>query len=271
MPELPEVETTRRGLSPHILGRTVEAVVVRQPALRWPVPAGLARRLRGHRVDRIDRRGKYLLMGLDNGTLLMHLGMSGSLRVVERDQAPRLHDHLDICFDDRRCLRLHDPRRFGAVLWAGAKPLEHPLLRDLGPEPLSADFSGAYLHARSRGRKLAVKNFIMDGRVVTGIGNIYANEALFDAGILPSRPAGRVSRAGYDALAEAIRAVLGAAIEQGGTTLRDFVNSNGEPGYFKLQLAVYDRAGEPCLRCGTPLRSRVIGQRSTFYCRQCQR
>jgi len=270
MPELPEVETTLRGIAPHLEGRRISEVAVRNPSLRWPVPAEV-RRAEGQAVLNCRRRAKYLLVELENGGLMIHLGMSGSLRVCDPDDAPRKHDHVDIVTDSGRCIRFNDPRRFGALLWWDADPEAHALLRDLGPEPLSDAFSGAHLHRLSRGRKGAVKNFIMDGHVVVGVGNIYASEALFMSGIHPARAAGRVSAVRYEALAAAIRDVLAHAIRRGGTTLRDFVNSEGNPGYFAQELLVYEREGNPCLQCGAPVRRRVIGQRSSYFCPHCQR
>lgn len=270
MPELPEVETTRRGVAPLLHGRTVSAVTVHEHRLRRPVPRDLAARLTGARLRDVERRAKYLLFAFDRGTLIVHLGMSGSLRVLPPGTPRQTHDHVDVEFDGAQVLRLRDPRRFGLVLWAGDAPLAHPLLSHLGPEPFDPAFDADWLYARSRGRSLAVKNFIMDGHTVVGVGNIYASESLFRAGIHPSRPAGRVSRARYETLAGHVRAVLGEAIEAGGTTLRDFVAEDGKPGYFSHHLAVYGRAGEPCPGCGAPLRSRVIGQRSSFFCARCQ-
>lgn len=270
MPELPEVETTRRGIAPHVVGRRVEALVVRERRLRWPIPKGLEARLRHRILRRLDRRAKYLLFGFDGGTLIVHLGMSGSLRVVEPGTPAGKHDHVDLVFEGDKALRLTDPRRFGAVLWSEGPPEAHPLIASLGPEPLSDEFNGRYLYESSRGRRTPVKNFLMDGRVVVGVGNIYANEALFEAGILPKRAAGRIGRERYDRLAEAVKAVLEAAIRQGGTTLRDFVGSDGRPGYFAQELQVYGRAGEPCPRCAGPIVAIRVGQRSTFYCSRCQ-
>jgi len=270
MPELPEVETTLRGIAPHMEGRAISRVTVRNSSLRWPVPDEVAR-AEGQRVVRCRRRAKYLLVELQRGGLMIHLGMSGSLRVCEPADAPRKHDHVDIVMDSGRCVRFNDPRRFGALLWWDEQPERHPLLRDLGPEPLSEEFSGTHLRRLSRGRKGAVKNFIMDGHVVVGVGNIYASEALYMSGIHPSRPAGRVSAARYEALAAAIRDVLAHAIRRGGTTLRDFVNSEGNPGYFAQELLVYEREGNPCFQCQNPIRRKVIGQRSSYYCPRCQR
>ncbi len=270
MPELPEVETSRRGIEPHLLGRTLSGVVVRQPRLRWPVPAGLAQELPGARVLAVGRRAKYLLLRLDRGTLIIHLGMSGSLRVLPATTPPGRHDHWDLLFG-AHCLRLRDPRRFGALLWTREAPERHPLLRHLGPEPLSDAFHGDWLYQVARRRRGAVKPFVMDGRVVVGVGNIYANEALFAAGIHPQRPCHRISAARYRALAGQIKQILDHAIRQGGTTLRDFQREDGRPGYFAQELAVYGRAGAPGPRCGHGIRRRRIGQRSSFFCPRCQR
>lgn len=270
MPELPEVETTRRGIAPHVRNKRVTAIVLRQRQLRWPISDGLEAGLTNQIIHRVDRRGKYLLLSADTGTLIIHLGMSGSLRIVNTDQLAGKHDHVDIEFDGSKLLRFTDPRRFGCLLWQTESPLSHPLLRELGPEPLSEAFDGLYLHRRSRGRSAPIKAFIMDSHVVVGVGNIYANEALFMAGIAPNRAAGRIALARYVRLAECIKEVLARAIEVGGTTLRDFTNSQGEPGYFKQSLRVYGRAGEPCKQCGESLRETRLGQRSTVYCRYCQ-
>ncbi|KAA3626999.1 MAG: bifunctional DNA-formamidopyrimidine glycosylase/DNA-(apurinic or apyrimidinic site) lyase [Proteobacteria bacterium] len=270
MPELPEVETTRRGIEPHLLGRTVTAVVVHQPRLRRRVPARLGKELTGQRIDTVARRGKYLLIGTEAGTLILHLGMSGSLRIVAGDAPLRPHDHLEFAVDNGRCLRLHDPRRFGLALWTTRDPLQHVLLSKLGPEPLSDEFSGAHLYAHSRNRRIAVKPFIMDSHIVVGVGNIYASEALFRAGIDPRRAAGRIARARYQRLAAAITSTLDDALRQGGTTLRDYLNSDGEPGYFRLHLNVYERAAQPCRVCRTPIRQLRQGQRSSYYCPNCQ-
>lgn len=270
VPELPEVETTRRGIEPHLLGRRIRGLIVRQQRLRWPVAPALKRLLPGRRIQAVERRAKYLLLRLDQGALILHLGMSGSLRVLPLDTAPGPHDHLDLLFDDR-CLRLRDPRRFGAALWTCNDPARHKLIRHLGPEPLGESFDGDYLYRQARGRHGAVKNFIMNARVVAGVGNIYASEALFRAGIHPTRPCNRISRERYGRLAAGIRAVLQEAIEQGGTTLRDFQREDGSAGYFAQRLLVYGQEGEPCPGCGRPIVRRVIGQRSSFYCGRCQR
>ena len=275
MPELPEVETTLRGIEPHIKGKRIINTIVRQPSLRWPVPADLPEQLNNQVIGRCTRRGKYLLLEVgkkeSKGHLLMHLGMSGSLRLVSANEAPGKHDHLDFILSKRRVLRFTDPRRFGAVLWLEGNPAEHKLLKSLGPEPLEEQFTAEYLYRRSRQRKVPIKSFVMDGHVVVGVGNIYANEALFKSGIHPLREAGRISQARYEVLCQAIKTVLSDAIEQGGTTLRDFVGGDGKPGYFKQQLEVYGRGGEPCVRCEATLREVRLGQRSTVYCPRCQR
>jgi len=270
VPELPEVETTLRGIAPVLKGQRIDAMVIRNPALRWPIPVAVQQAV-GQQVHDLQRRAKYLLIELESGGLLCHLGMSGSLRICEPDTPLKKHDHFDIVLASEQCIRYHDPRRFGALLWWDAPALEHPLLKDLGPEPLQSGFSGEHLWQRSRGLRVAVKNFIMNGKVVVGVGNIYASEALFMAGIHPSRAAGRVSKERYKALAEAIRDVLGRAIRQGGTTLRDFQNSAGEPGYFAQDLLVYERGGKGCFQCNSPIKRKVIGQRSSYYCSRCQR
>lgn len=270
MPELPEVETTRRGIAPHVLGRRVRAVVVREPRLRWPVAPELAAQVGRRVITGVHRRGKYLLLETRAGALILHLGMSGSLRVVPAAAPPGPHDHVDIVLAGGYSLRLRDPRRFGSLLWS-ADPALHPLLAGLGPEPFDPAFSGAYLHRRARGRRQAVKSMLMDPRVVAGIGNIYATEALFSAGIHPARPAGRIAAARYARLARAVVEVLEDAIRAGGTTLRDFIAGDGRPGYFRASLRVYGRAGLPCPRCHTPIRRIVVGQRSSFHCPGCQR
>ena len=271
MPELPEVETTRRGIEPHLQGRRIVKVVVRQPQLRWPIPADLAQLLVGREISEVQRRGKYLLVPFGHGQLIMHLGMSGSLRIVPVGSAVQKHDHLDIELSSGQALRYTDPRRFGAVLWQPSGNSPHPLLAELGPEPLTDEFDGTYLFRRSRGRAAPVKTFLMDSHIVVGVGNIYANEALFGAGIRPDRAAGRVALARYQRLAEAVKFVLARSIRQGGTTLRDFVGGDGKPGYFRQQLQVYGRGGEACRVCAAPLAEVRLGQRATVYCRVCQR
>lgn len=270
MPELPEVETTLRGVLPHLLGRRVREVIVRDKRLRWPVPDSI-HELEGCRVESGERRAKYMLFGTVKGTLLLHLGMSGNLRVLPADTPFKKHDHLAITLDSGKQLRLHDPRRFGAALWIEGDPMQHPLLQALGPEPLSDDFTTAHLHAACKGKSAAIKIVIMDAHVVVGVGNIYASEALFLAGINPRKAAGKVTRPQLEKLVKAIRKVLAASIKAGGTTLRDFLNESGEPGYFKRTLRVYDREGEPCRACKTAVKRIIQGQRSTFFCPQCQR
>ena len=272
MPELPEVETTRRGIRPHLLGRRIRAVVVRQRQLRWRVPPELDAELPGRVIRDVGRRAKYLLLETTPpGTVLLHLGMSGNLRVIPAPTPAARHDHLDLVLDDGRALRFTDPRRFGTCLWLPDGPCRHPLLHGLGPEPLGPDLTADYLYSRARRRRSAVKTFLMDSRIVCGVGNIYASEALFHAGIHPLRAAGNVSRRRYAVLVEAVRAVLEAALGAGGTTLRDFRDAGGRPGYFTARLAVYGRNGEPCLRCTTAIRLVRAGQRSTYYCPRCQR
>jgi formamidopyrimidine-DNA glycosylase len=270
MPELPEVETTRRGIEPHILDRRVSAVTVHQPSLRYPVADDLSRRISGRTVHSVTRRGKYLLLDIGTQTLMIHLGMSGSLRITTGKEPLRKHDHLEIRFGDR-VLRFHDPRRFGLVMLIDGPAEAHPLLVSLGPEPLSENFDGEYLYRVSRKRKVAIKNLIMNSRIVVGVGNIYASEALFLAGIHPARAAARISRDRCEKLSRAIKDVLAKAISEGGTTLRDFVREEGQPGYFAQQLNVYGKTGEACPVCGKPITTRVIGQRSSFYCTQCQK
>ena len=270
MPELPEVETTRRGVEPFCRGRAVRAVIVREPRLRWPVPDTLATGMAGQIILAVERRAKYLLFQTAAGIALVHLGMSGSLRVVRRGDPVARHDHVDVALAGGHSLRFNDPRRFGCFLWL-APGERHPLLANLGPEPLSPEFDGQLLYRRSRGRRGPVKNFIMDARVVVGVGNIYASEALFLAGIRPDRAAGRVSAARYECLSQCIKQVLTSAIEQGGTTLRDFVGGDGKPGYFARHLHVYGRGGQPCTCCGSQLRACRLGQRGSVYCVACQR
>jgi formamidopyrimidine-DNA glycosylase len=276
MPELPEVETTRRGLAPLVEQQRILRAVVRHRGLRQPVPRGLEQRLAGSRVHTLSRRGKYLLFSCEaanqeRGTLLVHLGMSGRLWLVDTKIPPEKHDHFDLVIDNGRVIRFRDPRRFGLVLWLKGDPLAHPLLNRIGPEPLTADFDGAVLYRETRSRSAAIKLVIMDGHVVAGVGNIYANEALFRAGIDPRTPAKRVSRTRCDALAREIRAVLDEAIDAGGSSLRDYVGSDGMAGHFQNRFFVYGRGGEPCMRCGTAIRELRQGQRATCHCPRCQR
>jgi formamidopyrimidine-DNA glycosylase len=270
MPELPEVETTRRGIEQHLLEQTVTQVIIRQPRLRWPVTPSLRTELPGQAFVSIDRRAKYLLLRTSVGTLIIHLGMSGSLRVLAADIAAEKHDHVDIVLANGQCLRLRDPRRFGAVLWTTEAPEQHKLLLSLGPEPWDNAFNPETLYRRSRGKTVAVKNFIMDSKIVVGVGNIYASESLFLAGIRPALAAGKVSKRRYEILINNIQQVLEQALKQGGTTLRNFSNSDGMPGYFKQSLNVYGRAGEPCNLCASAIKQVTIGQRSSFYCPTCQ-
>ncbi len=270
MPELPEVETTRRGIEPWLVGRRIERLVVREWRLRWRVPPPLPTPGRGTTIRSGGRRAQYLLFGTDAGTLIWHLGMSGSLRVLPAEAPPLIHDHVDLVLDSGRCLRFNDPRRFGSLLFTAGPPARHALISRLAVEPLSPEFEGAGLWKRARGRRISIKAFIMDSRMVVGVGNIYASEALFRAGIGPGLAAGRVSRARMNALVAAIREVLAEAIEAGGTTLRDYVDADGMPGYFGRKLFVYDRRGKPCRRCRTPIRQFTQGQRSTYWCPRCQ-
>jgi formamidopyrimidine-DNA glycosylase len=271
VPELPEVETTRRGLAPHVRGRRIEALKLYQRRLRWPVAAGLPRELRGQRILGVGRRGKYLLLTLESGTLLLHLGMSGNLRIVPA-RTPRVpHDHFDLVLDSGSALRFNDPRRFGSLIYTRGDPLAHPLLANLAPEPFDRAFDAHYLWRLTRGRRLAVKQLLMNSRLVVGVGNIYASEALFRGRIRPRRPARSLSRAEAARLVRAVRAVLAQAIRAGGTTLRDYLGADGSPGYFRQRLYVYERAGLPCRRCGTKVRAITQGQRSTYYCPACQK
>jgi len=270
MPELPEVETSRRGIAPWVEEQDVSDVIIRDRRLRWPVPEDIDNCLPGQRIRAVRRRAKYLLFETGAGTAMLHLGMSGSVRIIDADEPAGKHDHVDIRFGSGKALRFRDPRRFGSLLWA-EDPFEHALLRNLGPEPLSGEFNGDYLWQSSRGRKVSIKPFIMNASIVVGVGNIYASEALFGAGIHPRRRAGRVARHRRDRLVTTIKSVLERAIDAGGTTLRDFHGGDGEPGYFSRQLDVYDRDGLPCRACETPISAIVLGQRSTFYCKSCQR
>jgi formamidopyrimidine-DNA glycosylase len=270
MPELPEVETTRRGIEPHVVGKRIKSIIVRQPSLRWPIPNDLSAHIINKKLLDVTRRGKYLLFRFSTGHLVIHLGMSGSLRIVGENETPKKHDHVDIIFSKHCCLRYHDPRRFGAVLWTSENIVEYKLLKNLGPEPLSDEFKADYLFIKSRKRSLDIKAFIMNSSIVVGVGNIYANEALFAAGIRPTKPAGKVTRKKYDLLVEEIKTVLERSILQGGTTLRDFVGSNGKPGYFVQELNVYGRAGLDCKNCNKTLKLIRQSQRATVYCTNCQ-
>lgn len=270
MPELPEVEITRRGIEPFVAGKTITAVHVRNRNLRWRIAPNIARSVVGQQVKRVLRRGKYLVLECVAGSLILHLGMSGSLRVTDPGAPPRKHDHLDLVFGGT-ALRLRDPRRFGAMLWVAGDSGGHRLLATLGVEPLSEQFSGAFLHRAARGRNVGIKQLLMDAHTVVGIGNIYANESLYRAGIRPRTPARRLSRARCERLVSAVRDTLLAAIAAGGSSLRDFVHSDGASGYFQQHYYVYDRAGLPCRACGTAIRALRLGQRSSFYCPKCQR
>jgi len=271
MPELPEVETSRRGIEPYILNKKVTDVIIRQKQLRWPIPAGLKKQLVNQKIQSVDRRGKYILLRSSEGTVILHLGMSGSLRILNKSVSAEKHDHFDICFSHNKVLRLRDPRRFGAVLWTKSDPLLHKLIKNLGPEPLENEFTADYLYEQSRNRKVAIKTFLMNSHIVVGVGNIYANESLFAAGINPKRAACNISLARYRKLVPAIKSILSSAIEQGGTTLKDFINEDGKPGYFQQTLAVYGRDTEGCIHCGNAIKKIAQAQRSTFYCSHCQK
>ncbi|PID43727.1 MAG: DNA-formamidopyrimidine glycosylase [Proteobacteria bacterium] len=276
MPELPEVETTVRGIRPHIEGIKISSCVVRESRLRWPVPTQELVRVEGCRVDRVVRRGKYIIMETAGGNLLLHLGMSGSLRVLtggpDSGEVPvKKHDHIDVVFENDTVLRFNDPRRFGAFLFTAEPWQAHSLIAHLGPEPLSDRFCGDFLHQKARTRASAIKTIIMDSRVVVGVGNIYANEALFRAGIRPSRKGAAISKARYVRLADAIKAVLEQAICQGGTTLKDFTDTEGKPGYFSQNLLVYDREGMACFKCGGEIRRDRMQNRSSYFCVRCQK
>ena len=271
MPELPEVEITRRGLAAHLTGLSVTDAIIRHAQLRWPIPQSLPKLLRGKTIRALKRRGKYLLVGFDHGTLILHLGMSGSLRILPAHTPPEKHDHFDMLLDNGTLLRLRDPRRFGAVLWHQGEVSAHPLLAVLGPEPLEDSFDARYLYQITRGRNVSIKQCIMNNRIVVGVGNIYANEALFRSGIKPQLAAGKLSLPRCAKLVEEIRATLAEAIRLGGSTLRDFVNTSGQPGYFQQHYWVYGRGGEPCRKCGAPIKQIRQGQRSSFYCGSCQK
>lgn len=271
MPELPEVETTRRGISPCLTGRTILELVLRVPRLRNPLQSRWCDELPGQTIEAVERRAKYLLLRCSTGTLLVHLGMSGVLRVIPAGATEGKHDHIDLILTDGNCLRLTDPRRFGLFLYTREDPHQHPLLANLGPEPLGKAFTAAGLYRASRRRTIAVKPYIMDQKIVVGVGNIYASEALFRAGIHPARPAGRISLQRYRRLATAVREILGEAVKAGGTTINDFRDHDGKPGYFRQQLQVYQCAGSPCPQCGNLIREMRLGQRSSYFCGRCQR
>jgi formamidopyrimidine-DNA glycosylase len=277
MPELPEVEVTRLGIEPHINGRAISAVKIIDGRLRWPVPKNLVKSLPGQKVLGVERRGKYLLLELNTGYLLVHLGMTGTLRVLPSNEVLKTHDRVTIEFG-KLSLRLHDPRKFGAVLWHAKSlgPIEqNVLLQKLGVEPFASEFAGELgtdiLYQHSRKRTVAVKQFLLAGQAVVGVGNIYCSESLFEAGIHPAKPAGKLTRPQCMRLANAVRSILQKAIEAGGSSLKDFVNSEGDPGHFMMQTKVYDRKDQPCKICKTPIRQIVQGQRSTYFCPQCQK
>ena len=270
MPELPEVETSRRGIEPHILKQPVCDVIIRQKKLRWPIPTALKKHLIGQIIQHVERRGKYILLRTQVGTVILHLGMSGSLRILDKGTPPEKHDHFDLVFK-HTLLRLRDPRRFGAVLWTKADPLKHKLICNMGPEPLSNTFNADYLYQASRKRKVAIKILLMNSHIVVGVGNIYANESLFSAGINPKRRADQISLARYQTLVSCVKDILKRAIEQGGTTLKDFTQQDGKPGYFQQTLRVYGRTNLPCTLCNKPISQIKQGQRSTFYCTHCQK
>lgn len=271
MPELPEVETTRLGLLP-LQGQTIANVIIRNASLRWPIPNHLAQTLLGQQFRQIKRRAKYILIECDRGILLLHLGMSGRLSLLEQDEPAAKHDHFDLHFTSGQVMRLRDPRRFGAVLWVERELLEtHPLLQSLGPEPLDDVFNGAWLYTHTRNRNAPIKTVIMDSHLVVGVGNIYASESLFRAGINPKTPAGKLSKARCERLVVEIKATLRDALKAGGSSLRDFFGADGNPGYFQQAYFVYGRTGQPCKICGKPIKTLRQGQRSSFYCEQCQR
>lgn len=271
MPELPEVETSRRGIEPHLLNKTIKTVTIRQHKLRWPIPKNLPALAEGQKVREVCRRAKYIYLKLDNGSIIIHLGMSGSLRICTDKTPPEKHDHIDICVSGNKTLRLRDPRKFGCVLWTADNIHEHKLFKSLGPEPLDDIFTAQYLHKKSRKRTCSIKSFIMNSHMVVGVGNIYASESLFKAGISPKRKAGSVSLVRFEKLVAAIKMTLRESIEQGGTTLKDFTGGDGQPGYFAQKLLVYGRTNDDCTNCGKPIKQFTQQARSTFYCSQCQR
>lgn len=271
MPELPEVETTCKGIRPYLVGNTITDVIVRESQLRWRIPDDLPRTVSGLQIQSVTRRGKYCLLNTDTGSVILHLGMSGNLRIVNALDFPKKHDHVDFIFKNNAVLRFNDQRKFGAVLWAHGDVMTHALLKDLGPEPLTPEFNGDYLFFRATARKMPIKTFIMDGHIVVGVGNIYASESLFMAGLLPTRSAGSVSLEEYQTLAAVIKIVLQRSIDQGGTTLRDFLNAEGKPGYFSQSLSVYGRAAMPCYQCQNLIQQIKIGQRASYFCPVCQK
>ncbi len=271
MPELPEVETSRRGIEPHLLNKTITKVIIRQHRLRWPVPENLPSLASGQKIREVCRRAKYIYLKLDNGCIIIHLGMSGSLRICSKATTPEKHDHIDICVSNNKILRLRDPRKFGCVLWTADDVNQHKLIKSLGPEPLDDVFTAEYLHSKASKRTCSIKSFIMNSHMVVGVGNIYACESLFKAGINPKRKAENISLARFEKLVASIKATLNEAIEQGGTTLRDFTAEDGQPGYFAQKLLVYAKAGEDCSVCGKSIKRITQQARSTYYCAKCQR
>jgi len=271
MPELPEVETSRRGIEPHILGKTITNIEIRQHKLRWPIPKNLSSLATGQKIRAVCRRAKYIYLKLDNGNIIIHLGMSGSLRICNKDSVAEKHDHIDICTSNNKVLRLRDPRKFGCVLWSAGDINQHKLIKSLGPEPLDDAFTADYLHTKASKRSCSIKSFIMNSHMVVGVGNIYASESLFKAGINPKRKSGNISLLRLANLVDAIKTTLLESIEQGGTTLKDFTGEDGQPGYFAQKLLVYGRAGEDCSVCGKPIKQFTQQQRTTFYCSKCQR
>ena len=271
MPELPEVETTLKGISPHLKNKIVTQVNIYKEKLRWPIEKNLNKKLLNKKLKKIHRRGKYLILEFENGSLLLHLGMSGSLRISTAKMPLKKHDHFEIIFNNKKILRLHDPRRFGAVLWTEENWQDHKLLKTLGPEPLTSEFNIDYLYKKSRNKTIAIKSFIMDSHIIVGVGNIYASEALFQSGIHPTRKTQNISKKRFETLISAIKEILNKAIKEGGTTLKDFTNADGKPGYFAQQLNVYGRSGQPCLKCASKIKNKIISQRATYYCPSCQR
>ena len=271
MPELPEVETTLRGIEPHIVGETVNKVTIRTDKLRWPIPTEIKRLLKGKEILSVERRAKYIFINTDIGSLIIHLGMTGSLRVIDRNTPIQKHEHIDVLFNNGQVMRYKDARKFGCFLWTKDSPHQHNLITRLGPEPLSKAFNADYLFQTCRNKKVAIKAHIMNQKHVVGIGNIYASEALFKSGISPTKAAHRVSKAKLELLVRESKKTLKAAIKQGGTTLQDYINPDGAPGYFAIKLKVYGKEGEPCPNCAKPIKSKVIGQRNSFYCSGCQK